>query len=263
MKKRKSPGAERFLEHLQRARALRRQVVTGPGLSAQQHTLSAWQTERLAATYADFATSKRYQPALEFSLSDLYGTKDFAQRDADIERVYPIMVRMLSENALQSMSLAVELHALSQELDSELIDVFRRDFGIDIGEHPERLDQELYAQAYRKCDNYAMRSRQIELIHETGELLEEVVRHPFIYMTTRLVRGAAHAAGFGELQDFIERGLGSFRKMKGAEHFLAATQQREFFILNQIYSGDELTDWSSAFFNEQTNSVPHTLQGRA
>ena len=249
MRKGKSPGALRFLEHMERAKELRRQVITGAGLTSQQLTLSAWQTDRLAATYADFAVQKRYKAALEFFLTDLYGTKDFAQRDSDIERVYPIMVRVLSENAVESMSLAVELHALTQELDSELMDVMTRVYNIDIGKHPELLDQALYAQAYRECDNYQLRSRQIELICESGVLLDEVVRHPVIYAMAKLARGPAHAAGFGELQDFIERGLKGFRKMKGADEFLTAIGKREFFILDQVYSGAPLSDWSATFFN--------------
>ncbi|NNF66675.1 MAG: hypothetical protein HKM98_04105 [Gammaproteobacteria bacterium] len=248
MKSGDSRGARRFMEHLQRARELSRQVVKTDGLTAQQHALSAWQTDRLSATYADFAAQKRYKKALEFFLSDLYGTSDFSQRDADIERVYPIMVRVLSESALHSMSLAVELHALSQELDSELIEKLRSDFDVDIGAQPELLDQSLYARAYLACDNYDLRLRQIELICESGQLLDKVVKHPVIYMTVRLARGPAHAAGFGELQDFIERGLKSFRKMKGADEFLAAVKQREVFILEQIFSGEPPTDWSAAAF---------------
>lgn len=232
------------MEHLQRARKLRREVITGAGLTPQQHALSAWQTERLAGTYADLAAQPRYRPAIEFFLSDLYGTKDFAQRDADLVRVYPIMVRVLSENALQSMSLAVELHALTQELDSQLLEVLSES-NVDIGAHPGALDKELYATAYRECDNYEQRRRQIELIDETGRLLDEVVRHPWIMVSTRLARGPAHAAGLGELQDFIERGLKSFKRMKGADHFLKTIHDRETYILEQIISGAPLTDWTA------------------
>lgn len=247
MKKRESPGAKRFLHHLERARELRREVVTAEGLTPRQYALSAWQTRRLASTYADLAAQPRYRAATGFFLSDLYGTKDFSQRDADLVKVYPIMVRVLSENALESMSLAVELHALTQELDSKLIQVLTESH-IDIGAHPEALDQELYAQAYRACNNYEQRKRQIDLIDQTGRLLDEVVRHPWIMVSTRLARGPAHAAGLGELQDFIERGLKAFKKMKGAEHFLSTINQRETFILEQIFSGVPLTDWTAAAF---------------
>lgn len=243
MSKPRNPGARRFLEHLERARELRRQVVTGPGLAAQQATLSRWQSERLASTYADLASQRRYRMAIEFFLSDLYGTKDFAQRDADLLRIYPILIRVLSENALESMATAVELHALSQELDSELLQVLRNG-RVDIGKNPDRLDRALYARAYRRCDNYDQRVRQIELIQETGRLLDEVVHHPLIMVSARIVRAPAHAAGLGELQDFIERGMRAFKRMKGATHFLQTIRDREYFVLDQIYSGEPLTDWS-------------------
>ena len=153
---------------------------------------------------------------------------------------------------MESLSLAVELHALTQELDSELIRVLRESH-IDIGEHPQSLDQELYAQAYRECDNYDQRLRQIELIQQTGELLDEVVQHRMIYYSVRLSRGPAHAAGFGELQSFIERGLRAFRHMKGASRFLSTINERELFILNEIYSGEPITDWSAAAFAKSVN----------
>ena len=116
-------GAARFLEHMERARELRREVVSSDGLTPQQEALSRWQTARLSSTYADFSKHKRFRPAIKFFLEDLYGTKDFTQRDTDIERVYPIMARVLSENAMHSLSLAVELHALTQQLDSDMIAV--------------------------------------------------------------------------------------------------------------------------------------------
>lgn len=247
MSRPRSPAGQRFLAHLERAAELRSAVVTGAGLGGQYEVLSRWQSERLAATYADLASQPRYRKAIGFFLSDLYGTSDFAKRDADLVRVYPIMVRALSENALESLATAVELHALTQELDSELLQALNK-AGIDIGEHPGALDRESYAQAYRDCDNYDRRVRQIELIRETGELLDEVVRHPMIFFTVRLVRAPAHAAGLGELQEFIERGLGAFRQMKGATRFLQTILDREFYILDQIFSGEPLGDWSASAF---------------
>lgn len=248
MKKPPNAGAARFLEHLEKARELRRDVVSSDGLTPEQEALSRWQTSRLAATYSDFSADKRFQPAIRFFLNDLYGTRDFRQRDTDIERVYPIMVRVLSENAMHSLSLAVELHALSQLLDNRLIDVLTA-MGVPLGQRGYKLKRSDYARAYRESDNYDQRVRQIQLIEEAGSKLDEVVKHPVIYVTAKLARGPAKAAGFGELQDFIERGLSAFRRMKGAEPFLAAVHEREFFILDQIYSGDELTPWDAEFFN--------------
>ncbi len=243
-----NPGAARFLEHMERARELRREVVSPDGLTPEQEALSIWQTARLSSTYADFSAHKRFRPAIDFFLEDLYGTRDFTQRDTDIERVYPIMVRVLSENAMHSLSLAVELHALSQQLDCDMIRVLSGDLGIALGDPAVSLDKQEYAEAYRRCDNYDLRARQIDLIHETGHLLDEVVGHPVIYLTAKLARAPARAAGFGELQDFIERGLRAFRRMKGAGPFLSAIKEREYFILEQIYSGSRLTSWKADAF---------------
>ncbi|NND61070.1 MAG: hypothetical protein HKN49_12465 [Gammaproteobacteria bacterium] len=248
MKKAPNAGAARFLKHLEKARELRREVVSGDGLSAEQEALSRWQTQRLAATYADFSRHKRFRPAIAFFLEDLYGTKDFAQRDTDIERVYPIMVKVLSENAMHSLSLAVELHALSQQLDSAMIAMLTEQMAVPLDEGAEVLDKETYAEAYRRCDNYDQRLRQIELITETGRLLEEVIHHPVIYITAKLARGPARAAGFGELQDFIERGLSAFRRMKEAAPFLNAIDERETYILDQVYAGESLTSWQADHF---------------
>ena len=46
---------------------------------------------------------------------------DFARRDADLARVVPIMVRMLPERVIATVARAMELNALSQELDRALL----------------------------------------------------------------------------------------------------------------------------------------------
>ncbi|NND60937.1 MAG: hypothetical protein HKN49_11790 [Gammaproteobacteria bacterium] len=138
---------------------------------------------------------------------------------------------------------------MTRELDNELVQALQRK-QIDISSHPNALNQALYAQAYRDCDNRELRLRQIELIQETGEMLDEVVGHPLIFFTVRLVRAPAHAAGLGELQKFIERGLGAFKQMKGATHFLQTIHNRETFILKEILSGGPLSDWSADAFKD-------------
>ena len=47
--------------------------------------------------------------------------RDFAQRDADLARVVPMMVRMLPERVIATIALAMEVNALSQELDRALL----------------------------------------------------------------------------------------------------------------------------------------------
>src|SRR5258705_12707633 len=62
------------------------------GIAAAKHRLRAWQNERFARTYADLAAQPRYKAAVHFFLTELYGDKDMSARDADLERVLPLMI---------------------------------------------------------------------------------------------------------------------------------------------------------------------------
>ena len=223
--------AQFLREQLDRARALRLAHEASPERAAQRLRLRRWQAARLARTYQDLLNDANTRPAAEFFLSDLYGLKDTAGRDAGLERVFPLMSKALPDAALHGIGLAVELDALSEELDAQLLDVLARELGVR-----DELSEEAYADAYRRCDNYARRQHQIGLIREVGEDLAQLVRKSMVYAMLRSMRGPAKAAGCGELQDFLERGFRAFRKMKDPKHFLDTIQGREMRILDRIYS---------------------------
>jgi hypothetical protein len=94
-----------------------------------------------------------------------------------------------------------------------------------------------YAQAYRAADHEADRRRQVELTTEIGKYLDGVVRKPMIRALVKLARGPAHAAGFGLLQEFLERGLDAFEAMHGATEFLATVRARETRAMNLLFAG--------------------------
>jgi hypothetical protein len=54
----------------------------------------------------------------------------------------------------------------------------------------------------------------------------------------RLLRGPAHAAGFGRLQEFLEEGLGSFRALEDARHFIETIYQRESGAMQKMFAGE-------------------------
>ena len=60
-----------------------------------------------------------------------------------------------------------------------------------------------------------------------GQYLDGVVRKPIVRALVHLARGPAHAAGFGGLQEFLERGLAAFERMGGAATFLNTIRDRE------------------------------------
>lgn len=195
--------------------------------------LRRWQAQRLARTYADLAADERYAPAAKFFLSDIYGERDFSERDRAVKRAYPVIEKTLPRAALAPIERAMELHDLSVQLDTALAGVLVGKLGVR-----ERITEALYAQGYRLCDNRAQRLRQIDLTVAVGKDLDRVVAKPLVRRMLILARRPARMAGFGELQDFLERGFDAFRHMDGAAQFLNTIETREKLILERLFAGE-------------------------
>ncbi len=217
---------ESMRRHLERLREMRGREARGQK-PARLEEVKAWQASRLARTYADLAASPRYAKATAFFLGDLYGAKDFSGRDEAMLRIYPIMVRTLPGSAVRAAALAIEVDALSEELDRRLTACLE----------PGPLSESSYARAYREAGTRAERLRQIELIDEVGRRLDLLVMKPLVYATLKLMRAPARLAGMEDLQSFLERGFEAFRHMGGAEEFLATISRRETAILTRLFSG--------------------------
>lgn len=207
--------------------------VRGQPLAPEMVLLRRWQSQRLARTHADMLADLDYEPACRFFLSDIYAPRDFSQRDHDVERMYTFMSKILPDRMLHGLGLVIELNDLTHQLDEHLLQVLVDDLGVT-----DTITEEQYAEAYRICDNYADRVRQIDLVVEIGWSVEGVVHTRWAGMTLRLARGPAYRAGWGELQDFLERGYDAFKQMDDAEYFLGTIREREMQILDQIFAGD-------------------------
>ena len=213
---------------LEASLALLKRLRAAPAQApARLRELKAWQSKRLAQTYADLATEPRYRKATAFFLEDLYGPKDFSARDEEMIRIVPTMAKVLPASAVETAALAIELEALSEDLDHRLA-----------GALPAGpLDEAAYAKAYRETSTRPERERQIELIDEVGRRLDSLVRKPLVFRTLKLMRTPARMAGLQDLQDFLERGFEAFRAMDGAEGFLERIRSRVAAILNRLFSG--------------------------
>jgi hypothetical protein len=216
--------------------------------------LASWQASRMAATYADLAAQPRYADAIAFFRSDLYGEGDFAQRDADLARVVPIMVRLLPARLITTLAQGTELSVLSQELDQALLSRMPRADGVfTIAE---------YCAAYREPSERAAREHQIALIGEVGAGLDIYVRRPFIESGLSMMRQPARLAGLAALQDFLERGVRAFRKLHGAKEFLATIDRRERAILDAIFNGDEAPFPEPEMPSQGVTKRPPRMAGR-
>jgi len=208
-------------------------VTAGKAGAAILPALRHWQAQRLARTYADLQADERYADAAKFFLSDLYGEADFAARDRQARQAYPLVAKALPKAALAPITDALELHALSAELDGKLSEILAGELGVK-----GRITESAYAQGYRLCRNRVQRLRQIRLIVSVGKDLDRVVRKPVIYGMLVLARKPARHAGFGELHDFLERGFVAFRRMGSAKAFLQTIERRETLILERLFAGE-------------------------
>jgi hypothetical protein len=209
------------------------QTVSGTLLDPDVARLRAWQSERLARTYHDLLNSERYRLACEFFLEDIYGPYDFSQRDHDIEQMYGLARRFLPDAMLKPMAVTVELHHLSETLDRQLLDVLLNQLGVT-----DTITPVLYAEGYRRCDNYDERVRQIDLIEQICELIDGIVRNPLTGPALSVAKRPLRSAGHTALVDFVERGYTSFKHMHGSQHFRATIRRRELNLLDRMYAGE-------------------------
>ena len=218
-----------LVRQLEQARALHAERAANPILDGALERLADWQSRRLVQTYADLATQLRYRHAVVFFRSDLYGEEEIAQRDADLARVVPLISATLPERVIGTVALAMELNVLSQELDRLLLGRLPRADG------PCTVAE--YCKAYRRAANLPVRRRQIELIGQIGKALDGYVKKPMLRGALAMMRQPARLAGYAALHDFLDRGFDAFRRMGGADEFLATIQARETAILEAIADG--------------------------
>lgn len=212
------------------ARELRAARASDP-TAGDYPLLKQWQSDRLARTHADLLASERYAPAAGFFLSDLYGPKDFRSRDEELERVVPVMVRVLPARALLTLLEAVRMDTLSESLDNDVVLALRKAGRV------RSIDWSSYVAAYRACGRRADRELQIALIDKIGKTLDRLTRMPLIRVSLKLMHGPAHLAGLGELHSFLQRGFDAFSEMKGADEFLAIITERETALMREWFSG--------------------------
>lgn len=205
----------------------RAQVARDPGKLSRLRALQRWQVERLQETYADFSSEPRHRRAIAFFIEDLYGPHDFTQRHRDLRKVLHQWERLLGERALQAVTHALELEALSQSLDLAVLAALGT----------ANLTAASYAAAYRRADGREDRQRQIWLILAAGRELDALLNVAGIGVALRAARLPARMIGVSTLQEFLERGYRAFKTMGGAQELLRSIEQRETTIMQRLFAG--------------------------
>ncbi|WOS42619.1 FFLEELY motif protein [Xanthomonas rydalmerensis] len=195
--------------------------------------LRRWQSQRLEHSFEHFLEDPQRRPAAMFFLTDVYGDRDFSRRDADIVKVLPMMQRLMPASLLDTVADGIELGALTHALDLRMAEALQ-----SLAPRRKRLDEALYAEAYRQAGLPRLRQRQIDLIARVGLGLAKAVHTPGVRMLLRFARGPAKAAGLSELQGFLERGFDAFSTLGDAEGFIGDIESTERAVSRRLFAGD-------------------------
>jgi len=225
------PSEQRLLNELDHSMCLRVRALEDETYAARRAKLREWQAHRLARTHADLLESPKFHAGTDFFLTDLYGSKDLSQGIDQVRHIVPAMVKVLPTSALETIADAIELDALSEDLDAALVSA--------LGPNITPISAASYADAYRKVDRRSDRKRQIGLIAQLGQSLDSLKRKPFVGVGLRIMRKPAELAGFGGLHSFLERGYAAFRMMSGSAEFLTIVADREMRVSDALFAGDD------------------------
>ena len=225
-------GAQRCREMLARNHRLAVKICAPEFCLGSFELLQQWQRDRLAGSFSDLMAQASYRPACDFFLSELYGGLDFLERDQDMDKVMHVMARFLPNKTLLSLAAAFELQAISLEFDLEMAE------GLG-SSGAGALDLSAYTSIYQACGQRAKREKQILLIRDLGTELARLVDKPLVTALVRFLRGPAHAASFGKLQEFLETGLYAFRELEDSAFFIDTIYQREWLTMQKLFAGDE------------------------
>lgn len=216
---------ERIIQQLQDTEKMHR-LITQQNLIQAVRKLQTWQTKRLLITHDDLWHSKRFKPGMQFFVDEIYGPKDFSQRDNELARVVPKMAKLLPEAALLSLEAALRLNCLSLELDIAMVQ--------QLGN--EEINRNNYFDCYRQSDNQSKREEQITLLENLGFDLAQVVKISGISAVLMISRKPAKVAGVASLHGFLEKGFKSFKKLGDVDDFIDPIVSREKELMNLLFS---------------------------
>ncbi len=213
-------------QQLRTVKAERQAAECNPALLTARAALKRYQSMRLAQTHADLLAAPDTRDAALFFLDELYGAENASARDVDLERIIPTLKRVLPLHPLQTITQAVMLDALSERLDTAMASALGANF-----------DALQYASAYRSVTARSEREDQLALVQALGESLAQLVHIPLLSATLTIMRGPARAANLGQLQQFLEHGFRTFKRLKNPLEFVATIVLRERAMLEKIHAG--------------------------
>ena len=219
--------------------ALRLARAGDAALGAAVAQVKTLQARRFRGSYGDLMESGTFGPAARFFMEELYSDSDYSERDEQFGRIAGTLQTVFPKAVVgTAVDLAV-LHAQTEALDQAMGRIWHTAAPADAS------DAARYAAAWRAVGDRAGRTQQLQRVLAMGSDLARLTRTPGLRMMLRMMRGPAHAAGMGALQQFLEAGFDTFgqlaRQRGGVEQFLALIDERELALMHQLFDADAVT----------------------
>ena len=228
---------DQITEALQHVTELRRAAQGNPALLNALSDVKQLQSRRFAGTYSDLLTQVPYQAAALFFLAELYGDKDYSQRDEQFSKISTGLEHFFVAPLMAAAVSLAQLHSLTESLDMAMAQHWLED--------PNTDEAARYVRAWRKVNRRPDRLHQLMKVIELGRVLERITRKPGLQLVLRMMRRPAFLAGLSDLQQFLESGFTAFHAMSQSPevtaYFLDAIQAREFSMITMLFDADALS----------------------
>ncbi len=226
----KKIAATKFREEIRRSNDLHTEYLDDPQLLESYDRFATWQLQYLLPFFSDLYAQQGYAAAIDFTMSDLAGV-GVSRRDHDLERVAPIITRMLPTHALETLASAAEMNARVLKVNIGICRCLLVDSAL-----PDVITERAYFVACRQASSLEECAELVHLVTGLGHTLKSLIEVPMIGMLLRTMRAPAHAAGFGALQEFLETGYWTFREIPDIDHFLGEIEGRMISVFERIYT---------------------------
>jgi len=223
-------AAKRFRQFIRRSNELHLEYLDDADLCRSYERFANWQLEYLLPFFSDLYAQDGYSEAIDFTMSDLAGI-GIADRDHDLARAAPAITTLLPLGALATIAAAAEMNARVLEINIAICRCLMVGNAL-----PAEITEYEYCVACREASSLQKCVELVQLITGLGHTLGSLVDIPVIGITLRAMRVPAHAAGFGALQGFLEKGYRTFKQIPDIDHFLSEIETRMTEIFEKIYT---------------------------
>lgn len=230
---------------------LHQRTAHQPPLMTAVHAVKRLQAQRFAGSYADMlqTSDQGYASAARFFMTELYGARDYSQRDAQFSRIAGTIEKLFPAK-VSALALALaELHALSEELDhamgSAWIAIKRESTNTDFTRGKIAFQAQTYTRIWRTVARPKDRHAQLRIVLGIGVELGRLTQTLGLRSLIRMMRGPASAAGLRTLHTFMENGFDTFAALAktpgGVNGFLGMIEARESALMRLLFEANVVT----------------------